>query len=323
MKVNKLNDLDGSNWLRLTKSWWTPTGKWAACLDIENSWWETEYPIDPTHKMRSYIGCAKPPSVARDLVMMFTKRKEWVIDTFSGTGGLILGAALANRQCVASDISQQHLQRLDEVSKEFVIVDKHRKEAITRRVRKKKKVVSETVNVDLWEPTFVPADKCEGKHRKINIETICGGYKDVMDTFEDESFHFIITDPPYGVGHTVKFDEACKMEGISSEDPEDIGNLQNMKQFHAAMISWAHEAYRILRKGRYVVVFMGDRYMDGELVPLGWTVAQVMRTAGFKLKGVCPWRNKTTQRPLKPYALGHAYVPNIIHQYFIVLRKEG
>ena len=323
MKVNKLNDLDGSNWLRLTKSWWAPSGKWMGHLDIENSWWETNYPIDPTHRVRSYIGCAKPPSVARDLTMMFTKRKEWVLDTFAGTGGLILGAALADRRCIASDINQQHLDVIRKIKDKFVIADEEYTEAINRRVKKGKKTVTETVNVDIWEPTFYPKEgRKDTNDRKIKIKIESGNYLDVMDSFDNNSIDFIIIDPPYGIDHAVKFDEASKMEGMASDDANDIGNLQSMQQFHGAMLSWAKEAHRILKNGKYAVVFMGDRYMNSEYVPLGWTVSQVIKTAGFKLKGVCPWRNKTTQRPLKPYAVGQTYVPNIIHQYFIVLKKE-
>ncbi|MFH1739098.1 MAG: hypothetical protein ABIH23_08825, partial [bacterium] len=106
MKTNTLNDLDGSKWLRLTRSWWTPKESWASPIDPLNSWWETDYPIDPTHKIRSYIGCAKPPALGRDLAMMFTKRGQWIVDPFAGTGGLILGGALADRKTVAIDLQQ-------------------------------------------------------------------------------------------------------------------------------------------------------------------------------------------------------------------------
>jgi len=74
--------------------------------------------------------------------------------------------------------------------------------------------------------------------------------------------------------------------------------------------------------GRYFVILIGDRYMDGEFVPLGHLTAQKMRKVGFELKGVKIWWNAATQRRLKPYGIGNCFVPNITHQNVVILRKR-
>ncbi|HBL68027.1 MAG TPA: hypothetical protein DDZ70_04900, partial [Firmicutes bacterium] len=72
----------------------------------------------------------------------------------------------------------------------------------------------------------------------------------------------------------------------------------------------------------YLVLIIGDRYKNGEYIPLGVRVADVMRTAGFLFKGIKIWSNKVTQRPLKPYAVLSSFVPNITHQNIVILKKK-
>jgi DNA modification methylase len=319
VKKNLLNDLSGPDWLRLTKSWWSPSEKWLGVLDPLNSWWETEYPIDPTHKVRSYIGCAKPPAVGRDLSLMFTKKGQWVLDTHAGTGGLILGASLAKRNAIAVTLNPQHAETIEKIGEEFSVADLSGHVHVPRKVKKDGKTVTEVRRVETWEPTFAPV----GGGRPIKIDVEEGDCMDVLDDLDDDSIDFVMADPPYGVGHKVSFkDESEKMASMPSDGKADFGSLKTTKKFLGAMDEWGDEVFRVLKPDKYAAVFMGDRYMDSELVPLGFLVARTLQKVGFLLKGMIVWRNKSTQRRLKPYAVGTAYVPNIIHQYIIVLRKE-
>lgn len=316
MKENLLNDLNGSAWLRLTKSWWSPSGNWTGVLLPNETWWETAYPPDPTHKLRAVIGCAKPPAIGRDLTFMFTKRGEWVLDTFCGTGGLILGAALADRRAMAVDINSEWLERLERVKKEFRIADSIHIEEIPKRNKKGKTRIEK---VEVWEQCFQPVSEVpQGREIKVKVEQ--SPCLEFMDSLEDESVSFIMTDPPYGIGHQTSFKEISK-KVAASESADDFGNLQNYDQFLTAMTQWSIQAHRVLKPNRYAAVFVGDRFQDGKLIPLGFILSRTLISNGFSLRGIKVWRNAATQRPLRPYAIGKDYVPNIIHQYILILKR--
>jgi hypothetical protein len=80
------------------------------------------------------------------------------------------------------------------------------------------------------------------------------------------------------------------------------------------------ELYRVLRDGRYAVVIVRDAYQDGRYLFTGSDLAHQAAGAGFAPKGDLIWYQAGTR--LRPYGYPHAFVPNIVHQHILVLRKE-
>ena len=138
-----------------------------------------------------------------------------------------------------------------------------------------------------------------------------------------DSFAAIVTDPPYGRQHGAHgFKDETNFHMLNPQEALDFGNSPDYDEYFAKMRRFGGEAYRVLQPGRYLVMLIGDRYYQGEYLPLGNKVAEVLREAGFKWKGIRIWWNKATQRPLKPYALKSCFVPNITHQNILIMRKE-
>lgn len=97
---NKLNDLTGSEWKFATKS------------VIEKS-----YPINLQHKLRSEHGGQKPPELCEDLIKIFTKEGQTILDPMMGVGGSLLGASLCNRNAIGIDIQKRWIDIYKEVCK--------------------------------------------------------------------------------------------------------------------------------------------------------------------------------------------------------------
>lgn len=76
-KRNKLNDLTGSEW-----QFWTKTVI------------SKPYPSNMQHKLRSQHGGQKPPQLCADLIKVFTKKGQTVLDPLAGVGGGLI------RRCV-------------------------------------------------------------------------------------------------------------------------------------------------------------------------------------------------------------------------------
>lgn len=275
---NRLNDLDGREWL-----YWTDT------LYI------TAYPPDATHPLRKKHGAMKPPEVMAEIIRFFTKKGELVLDPFAGVGGTLLGAALAGRASLGFELDPRWVDIYRAIQRDFLVAG-----GVFRR----------------REETAPAGAEIDGEMRQ-------GDCLELLRRLPAESVAAVITDPPYGINHGARgFPEETNFNMTSPRRSGDLGQAPDLGSFLARLQEIGREIRRVLWPGRYLVMLVGDRYQDGEYVPLGFLVAEAMRQVGFKFKGVKIWSNKATRRPLKPYAVKSVFVPNITHQNILILRKE-
>jgi hypothetical protein len=71
-----------------------------------------------------------------------------------------------------------------------------------------------------------------------------------------------------------------------SENPDDLSNCPSTEEFLERFGSVAKLAFDVLEPGRFAVLIIGDKYADGELVPLGFRCLAKMNDAGFKTKSI-------------------------------------
>jgi hypothetical protein len=215
----------------------------------------------------------------------------------AGVGGTLLGAALTNRVAVGFELNPAWVEVYRRIQHEFVVWK-------GRLVKK----------------TSLPSGEVG---RPIEAEMRLGDCLELMAELEDESVDAVVTDPPYGQDHGASgFARETNFAMTNPGQEKDFGNAPSLIGYLSLMRQLGREVRRVLKRGRYFVLIVGDRYRKGEYLPLGFLVAQEMRSVGFKLKGIRIWCNKATQRPLKPYAVLTSFVPNITHHNIIVLRKE-
>lgn len=270
---DRLNDLTGAEWLYST-----------------TTWWETSYPRDPSHKLRAKLGSVKPPGVGFELTRIFTRKRQLVVDTFAGTGGLLLGADMAGRTAIGCELNQDMID------------------------------IAEQVRAGFGYTGLEIVAKAEAKSAfRFNLER--GDCLQWMGKLDCNEVHFLMIDPPYGVAHSKNIQEGSF--ALDELEPADgWGRLPTFQDFLEKMRCWAVEARRVLKPRRYVAVFISDRYIDGQYYPLGAMVQKTLHEAGLISKAMRVWRNATSEGALRPYAIGSAYVPNIKHQYVLIQRKE-
>lgn len=254
--------------------------------------YETSFPPDATHRLRKAHGAMKPPELMAEIIRFFTREGELVLDPFAGVGGTLLGAALARREALGFELNPRWLEIYHRIQKDYVMDGG----AFARR-------------------TESPGG------REIEGRMVLGDCLELMADLARGSVAAIITDPPYGCEHGAtgfKAETNFAMENAGAD--RDFGNAADIRAYLDLIGLFGRQAKRLLPAGRYLVMLVGDRYMNGEYVPLGVMVADVLRAAGFQFKGLRLWWNKATQRPLKPYAIGSVFVPNITHQNILIMR---
>ena len=95
-----------------------------------------------------------------------------------------------------------------------------------------------------------------------------------LDFIPNESIDFICTHPPYA--NIIEY----------SEDIEEDLSRCKLPQFLEEMRSVASECHRILKKGKFCTILMGDARQNGHVIPISFKVMKIFEAEGFKLKEI-------------------------------------
>ncbi len=107
----------------------------------------------------------------------------------------------------------------------------------------------------------------------------------VLRLMEADFAQLLMLHPPY--------DDIIKF----SENPDDLSNAPTTEAFLDMFEAVAHHGFDLLEPGRFAALIFGDKYANGELVPLGFWCMERMNRAGFKTKGhYCAKTLRATRR---------------------------
>lgn len=252
----------------------------------------TNYSSKYAHELRKAHGANKPPELMKCLIEFFTKGNDRVLDPFAGVGGTLIGAAISNppRDCVGIEINQKW--------------------------------------IDVYSQAI---DKCNSEGTQLRrYDIVQGDALEVLGTFPDEHFQFITTDPPYNLhlektmcnGQYKEFANRQTDYDMRSADPRDLANLQSYEDYLASLERVLGKCYRVLQNKKYLALIIRNAYQNGEYIFTHVDIARRAKQQGFLTKGEIVWYEAGTK--LRPYGYPYAYVPNIAHQYIVILQKaEG
>ena len=217
------------------------------------------------------------------LILFFTKSGERVLDPFCGVASTLKAAAVTGREGVGIELSRQWLQ--------------------LGRMR-------------------LAMEVADGSKQEV----LSGDARDVLPTLADESFDFIVTSPPYWAILNKKADHKVKAERLSnglatnySEDARDLANIADYEQFLVELTGLFAECRRVLRPSRYMCVVVSDFRHGSAFIPYHADLMNRLTEDGWRLKSINVLVQN--QKRLYPYGYPYAFVPNIHHQYILVLQK--
>jgi DNA modification methylase len=291
---NTLNELSGEEWLYFTKSVWS-----------------TAYPSELGHALRKQHGANKPPRLMARLIEFFTKSGELVLDPFAGVGGTLLGAAIARgpRRALGIELSP----RWAEVYAGVV-------DAVRAERGGAGPELADLGPQDPGGPRGFDPSGCE---------LVVGDALAVLPTLAPESADFVATDPPYNVqlpmtmsggALAASFANRRTDYAMVTDDPADLANAPDYPAFLDRMTDVLAQLHRVVRRGRYAVLIVRDAYQDGRYLFTGADLAARAASVGFVAKGDLIWYQAGTR--LRPYGYPTGFVPNIVHQHLLVLRRD-
>jgi DNA modification methylase len=223
--------------------------------------------------------------VAR-LVRFFTKSGELVLDPFVGVGSTLKAAAVEGRRGIGIELSEKYVQ-------------------LARR-RLKEELNGES-------------GTCHDQR------VIQGDAREVIQTLPAESVKLVVTSPPYwNILH--KRDHKANQERVAhgldtrySDDPADLGNIQNYPEFLTAVADTLALSHVVLVKGGHLCVIVGDFRHKSKYFMFHADIARELESRGFALKGIKVLYQR--HKRVFPYGFPYCYVPNLHHQYIVILER--
>lgn len=288
---NTLNDMGGDRFLYFTKSILT-----------------TAYPAVYSHELRKQHGANKPPQLMAQLIEFFTKTGMSVLDPFAGVGGTLIGASIATpgpRICVGIEISQQWTDIYAQVLQE---------------------------NSELLPQTMIQGDCIEVMDRLLTRESVpASNGQEVCVDGETTRFDFIVMDPPYnihleqtmsgngGKQYAENHSNRRSDYNMRSDQARDLANLASYDDYLSTMERVFERCFRLLKPGRYMAIIVRNAYQHSEYIFTHVDLARRAKSAGFVPKGEIIWYQAGTK--LRPYGYPYSYVPNIAHQYIVIVQR--
>lgn len=95
-----------------------------------------------------------------------------------------------------------------------------------------------------------------------------------LKKFDREAAQFLFLHPPYA--DIIRFSEA----------EQDLSNAAGTEAFLDQFEAVCRLGYEMLEPGRFAGLVIGDKYADGELIPLSFLCMERMNRAGFKTKSI-------------------------------------
>ncbi len=272
---NTLNDLTGAEWLY-----------WSRSL-IDKA-----YPHELGHDLRKKHGGNKPPGLMADLIRLFTKPGDLVLDPFAGVGGTLLGAAKAGRTALGIEINPEW-------------------PAIYRAVCEREKLA--------------PFPVIEGDARAVLKDLLAergNGFADLVATDPPYGLNFertmcVVKPTNESMKHSLRRTDLAKFSVLEG----DLSNSGDFETFFAGLKDILGLLLKAVKPGGYGLVILRNAYQDGRYINVAARVGDEAARTGWTLKGEFVWYVPGTR--LRPYGYPKAFVPNIAHQNILVLRRDA
>jgi DNA modification methylase len=221
-----------------------------------------------------------------------------VVDPFLGTGSTLVAALETGRSGIGFEIVKKYADISRERVKDVLIRDR---------------VSRATESGSSWT-RIITADSSK-----------------LSKTWRDKGFalaDYCITSPPYWnqlrKSHMRQKGRAEKgLDTVYSDDPDEIGNIEDYHDFLRALKLTFDEVYKIMRPKGYLTIITNNVFSDGRMYPLAFDTVSTLSQQPFA------WTPKDEKvwcqddKTLLPLGVFNAWVGNRHHQYCLIFRKEG
>lgn len=220
------------------------------------------------------------------LIRFFTKSGNTVLDPFVGVGSTLKACAIEGRIGIGFELNPRY--------------------AKLAKVRLEKEV----------RDMFSTAPE-----QKILV----GDSRKLVKKLEENSIDFVVTSPPYWnilhkKDHKAKQErEAKNLDTRYSDDKKDLGNINDYEKFISELSSIFADCAIALKPKKYMAIIVSDFREKSKYVMFHADLARELEKHNLELRGITILYQR--HKRIFPYGYPAAYVPNIHHQYILILQN--
>lgn len=235
-----------------------------------------------------------PETMAQEFIEFFTKRGETVLDPMAGTGSTLVAALRAGRNSYGIELNPKYALIAGQ------IIAEERKALCTATANRKSEIAnlkSEIINGDAAQ----------------------------ISNYHLPTMDYVLTSPPYWDmlrargAETQKKRRTASLDVYYSDDPNDLGNINDYEEFLARLIDIYKGLKPLLRPKAYLTIIVKNVKKGGKMYPLAWDLGRELGK-WYTLKDEKIWLQDN--QPLAPFGLGSAWVSNTFHHYCLQFRNE-
>ncbi len=253
-------------------------------IKFQKSWFIHDPP--PRRKDVKQHPAKFPETLAQEFIEFFTKAGQTVFDPMAGTGSTLIACIRSGRNGIGIELSPKYAE----------------------------------LAADLVEEELAS----KGEH-DLSVEVICGDAADLGD-FDVPPIDYVITSPPYwnmlharGAETQKSRREDNELDVTYSDDPADLGNIDDYEEFLDRLVSIYSELQGVLKPSAYITIIVKNVKKKGKIYPLAWDLARQLSEI-YTLKDEKIWAQDDIR--LAPYGMGNAWVSNTFHHYCLQFRHE-
>ena len=256
-------------------------------LKFQKSWFIHN---PPPRKKGVLVHPAKfPETMAQEFIEFFTKEGETVLDPMAGTGSTVIAALRTRRNSYGIELNPKYA----EIAKQII--------------EEERGTLGETI-------------------ASLKSEIINGDASQITN-YQLPTIDYVLTSPPYwdmlrakGAATQKKRRSSTELDVHYSEDPNDLGNIDDYEVFLEKLVCIYEGLKPVLREKSYLTIIVKNVKKGGKIYPLAWDVARELGEI-YTLKDEKIWLQ--ANRPLSPFGLGTAWVSNTFHHYCLQFRNES
>lgn len=230
--------------------------------------------------------------MAMEFISFFTKRNEVVLDPMAGTGSTLVAALRTGRHSYGVELSPMYA----DIARTALAEERRNQGLLDENL------ISEIITGDA-----------------TNL-------LEIISKYQIPPIDYLFTSPPYwdmlhmhGSSTQKERRDSQELDVVYSNDPNDLGNIQDYEEFLRRLTSIYVTMKPILRPGAYLTIIVKNIKKGGKIFPLAWDIASSLNKT-YTLKDEKIWC-QDNQR-LAPYGFGNAWVSNTFHHYCLQFRNE-
>jgi DNA modification methylase len=224
------------------------------------------------------------------LIRFFTKRSGVVLDPFVGVGSTLKACALEGRRGIGFELNGRYA-----------------------------KLAHERLRTEIRDMLATVADQ----------EIRVGDARQLVKALAENSVDFVMTSPPYwNILHKEdhKAHQERKRHNLDtrySDDNRDLGNISDYSVFLSELAAILGACGRVLKSKKYMAVVVSDFRHKSRFAMFHADLAEALESYNFQLRGLTILYQR--HKRIFPYGYPYAYVPNIHHQFILILQnmKKG